>query len=124
MLTQKRLLAVLNYDPKSGLFKWTHGAGAGTIAGTRHDGRGFLKVSIDGERHFLHRLAWLWMTGAMPRTNVEHADGDRSNNRWANLRLGDRMQKTTHRGAGHCQVPPKSPIQNYPRIFIPLRDGG
>jgi len=97
MLTQKRLRQVLHYDPKTGIFTWIKGDRAGEVAGTRHDDRGSLKVSIDNERHLLHRLAWFWMAGFMPRANVEHVDGDRSNNRWANLLEGQRMQKPTHR---------------------------
>lgn len=97
MLTQKRLRQVLDYDPRTGVFTWTKGDKSGEVAGTRHDDRGSLKVSIDNERHLLHRLAWLWMTGFMPRANIEQADGDRSNNRWSNLREGQRMQKAVHR---------------------------
>lgn len=97
MLTQKRLHQVLHYDPGTGSFTFARGRRKGKVAGTRHDDRGFLKVAIDGERHLLHRLAWLWMTGAMPRWNVEHINGDHGDNRWANLREGDRMQKRTHR---------------------------
>lgn len=97
MLTQKRLRQVLSYDSETGVFTWVRGSMVGKVAGTLHDSRGFLKVSIDGKRYMLHRLAWLWMTGAMPRSNVEHHDGNHSNNRWANLVAGDRMQKTAHR---------------------------
>ena len=59
MLTQTRLREVLHYDPATGIFTFVKGRRKGTIAGTRHDGRGFLRVSIDNERHLLHRLAWL-----------------------------------------------------------------
>ncbi|WP_323007561.1 HNH endonuclease [Pseudorhodobacter sp.] len=97
MLTQTRLRQVLTYKPEAGCFTWVRGAKAGKVAGTLHDARGFLKVSIDGERHLLHRLAWLWMTGAMPRSNIAHIDQDRSNNRWTNLREGERMQVLAHR---------------------------
>ncbi|MES2432986.1 MAG: HNH endonuclease [Pseudomonadota bacterium] len=97
MLTQKRLREVLNYDPPTGIFTFAKGRRKGTVAGTKHDDRGFRKVAIDGERHLLHRLAWLWMTGVMPRWNIEHRDRDRTNNRWSNLREGVRGQKRQHR---------------------------
>ena len=97
MLTQKRLREVLNYDPSTGIFTFAKGRRKGDVAGTQHDVRGFMKVAIDGERHLLHRLAWLWMTGMMPRWNIEHCDRDRTNNRWSNLREGVRGQKRQHR---------------------------
>ena len=96
MLTQKRLREVLRYDPETGIFTWAKGKRRGKVAGTRHDGRGFLKVAIDNERHLLHRLAWLWMTGLHPHVSVEQINGDRSDNRWGNLRLGFKPQKAGH----------------------------
>jgi hypothetical protein len=36
-----------------------------------------------------HRIAWKIMTGADP-IEIDHIDGDRSNNRWTNLRNGTR----------------------------------
>lgn len=97
MLTQNRLRQVLNYDPETGVFRFAKGRRKGQTVGTVHDARGFLKVSIDGQSHLLHRLAWLWMTGAMPRWNVEHINGDHGDNRWANLREGERSQKRQYR---------------------------
>lgn len=102
MLTQKRLREVLLYDPETGIFTWAKGARKGKVAGTAHDVRGFLKVSIANERHLLHRLAWLWMTGMHAPRNIEHVNGDRTDNRWANLRLGHNRQKATHR-APRCE---------------------
>ena len=96
MLTQKRLREMLHYNPETGVFTWTKRRRRGKVAGTRHDERGFLKVSIDNERHLLHRLAWLWMTGLHAPVSVEHINGDRSDNRWKNLRLGVKPQKTAH----------------------------
>jgi len=71
MLSQKRLREILHYDPKTGIFSWTCGKRKGQVAGTRHDERGFLKVSIRNRRHVLHRLACPWMTGAMPGCDVK-----------------------------------------------------
>lgn len=98
MLTQKRLRDILHYDPQTGIFTFVKGRRKGKIAGAQHDARGLLKVSIDNRRHLLQRLAWLWMKGALPRWNVEHINGDRSDNRWANLRQGERDLKLEHRG--------------------------
>ena len=97
MLTQKRLHTVLHYDPGTGIFTWRRGKRKGKVAGVAHDARGTLKVQIDNKRHFLHRLAWLWMTGTMSRWRIEHINGDHSDNRWRNLREGDRLQNADHR---------------------------
>ena len=97
MLTQNRLRSVLHYNRETGIFTWISGARKGKVASTRHDARGDLKVAIDGERHYLHRLSSLWMTGAMPRWNIQHVDGNRSNNRWTNLFEGARGQKSAYR---------------------------
>lgn len=96
MLTQKRLREVLDYNPETGIFTFVKGKRKGKIAGTQHDNRGFVKVAIDNRRYLLHRLAWLWMTGSMPRWNIEHINGNRDDNRWRNLREGDRSQKREH----------------------------
>ena len=85
MLTQERLKEVVHYDPETGHFTWKTGSRAGKIAGTVHDRRGHLKLCIDYERHLLHRLAVLYMTGCMPTGPVYHADRNPSNNAWSNL---------------------------------------
>ena len=72
------------------------------------DALGFLKVSIDNERHPLHRLAWLWMTGLHAPVSVEHTKGDRSDNRWVNLRLGFKPQM-----AGYEAPRPKPTAHNH-----------
>lgn len=96
MLTQKRLREVLNYDPNTGIFTWKKGARRGKIAGTLHDERGFLKVSIDNKRYFLNRLAWLWMNGYHPLCAVDHKNGDHGDNRWCNLEVGAGSVKAAH----------------------------
>lgn len=97
MLTQKRLREVLHYNPETGIFRFTKGTRKGKVAGTLHDDRGYLKVSIDNERHMLHRLAWLWMTGLHSRSTVEHKNGDNCDNSWSNLREGLGWARETHR---------------------------
>lgn len=96
MLTQKRLREVLHYNPDTGIFTWTKGDRRGKIAGTVHDDRGYLKVSIDNRRYPLHRLAWLWMKGFHPQFTIEHKNGDHGDNRWGNLRIGAGSVKRTH----------------------------
>ena len=88
IVTQERLQSLISYCPTSGVFKWkiarTRGVVAGSVAGT--DRHGYIVISIDGGSFYAHRLAFLLMTGAWPSGVVDHINGDRSDNRWGNLR--------------------------------------
>lgn len=88
-LTAERLRELLRYDPETGLFTrlaahTTKRLGRVVKGGDNGDGYG--RVTLDGSRYYLHRLAWLYMTGAWPTQEIDHCDGDKSNNRWSNLR--------------------------------------
>lgn len=61
---------------------------AGTAAGSQN-GAGYLHVGIGGVMHRVHRIAWALSTGEWPTVKIDHKDGDRSNNKWLNLRLAD-----------------------------------
>lgn len=96
MLTVERVREALDYDPETGVFTWRKKIArkvvVGKIAGNIVDARGYRKIMIDGGRHYAHRLAFLYMTGDWPSEYVDHADGDPSNNAWANLREATRSQ--------------------------------
>jgi len=87
-IIQDELRQLLSYDPRTGIFHWrvTRGrlARAGDVAGTPIQGRVHIKVK--GRLYYAHRLAFLYMDGALPSDEVDHIDGDPSNNRWGNLR--------------------------------------
>jgi len=93
-LTAERLRKLLHYDPANGAF--THAAAASQMpAGSEAgyvDDNGYLVISVDGYQDRAQRLAWLYMTGQWPARQVDHADTDKLNNRWANLRLATPAQ--------------------------------
>ena len=87
-LKQERLKELLHYDQESGLFTRRVRRGrclAGEVAGTLTD-TGYIKIYYEGKLYRAHRLAWLYMTGVWPDSEIDHINGDRSDNRWANLR--------------------------------------
>lgn len=56
---------------------------AGNVAGHFHSG--YLRLMINGVHYMCHRLVWKIKTGEEP-VQIDHIDGNRSNNRFSNLR--------------------------------------
>lgn len=98
MITQNRLKKVLHYDPGSGVFTWTadkRKVKPGMVAGNiRKDG--YVLIRVDYKRYYAHRLAWLYMYGQWPKEEIDHANGDPSDNRISNIRLANRQQNAAN----------------------------
>ncbi len=79
---------LLTYDPLTGICTWkvTRGrAIKGEIAGYVCK-RGRAKLSIMGHQYYVHRVAFKIMTGNWPKLDIDHVNGNPSDNRWVNLR--------------------------------------
>lgn len=79
--------ALLGYDEFTGIVFWKVGWGrvrAGDRAG-RKDAKGYLRVGLFGQKLRVHHVAWLLHHKVWPK-RLDHKDGDRANNRIANLR--------------------------------------
>lgn len=92
-LTAEFVRSLLHYDPETGVFLWRfrptairgwNTKYAGTIAGTVRDE--YRRISIGKKIYLAHRLAWLYVTGAWPKHQIDHRDLNRKNNRFKNLR--------------------------------------
>ena len=87
-VTAERARELLAYDPETGILTWRTRRGrvpAGLATGC-YDRDGYLDTKVDYKKYRNHRLAWLIYYGEWPRHQVDHIDGDRSNNRILNLR--------------------------------------
>ncbi len=82
VLTQKRLKELFHYNPETGFFTIR---ATGRIAGS-NDGRGYVRLRIDGANYRGHRLAFLYMEGYMPEHQVDHKKGIKHDNRWSEIR--------------------------------------
>lgn len=99
------LLYRLRYDPASGVLYWNkmprshfkdpdykhkqwnaRHAGKVAMGGTNNPDR-YRRGTLDGVNYQAHRVIWKMMTGDEPNI-IDHKDGNRSNNRWSNLRDG------------------------------------
>lgn len=79
----------LGYEPETGVFVWralpSNTKRIGTVAGTT-DRKGYRSICIDQTLHKAHRLAWLYVHGVAPVGEIDHINGNKSDNRIANLR--------------------------------------
>jgi len=100
------VLRRVSYDPQTGLFIALKTAGrrrAGDVCGYP-DRLGYVKVCFDGKWVMAHRLAFRIVHGRWPDGEIDHINGNPSDNRIANLRECTRSQNVmnTRRGNGVC----------------------
>lgn len=95
-LTIEYVKTLLDYDPATGNFYWKLDRRARTGALIRAAGETAGHLEPKSRYWFIHfsamglvrshRLAWFWVTGQWPTGNIDHINGDPSDNRFANLR--------------------------------------
>jgi hypothetical protein len=97
------LRSLIVYDPETGQFTWkARGVAswdaryAGTLAG-RTDGRGYSQIGLMNRNFMAHRMAWAITHGRWPANDIDHIDGNPSNNRISNLREATRSENTQNR---------------------------
>lgn len=112
------LRQLLEYAPETGVFTWRHRAAetfrdgkrppehtagiwntanAGKQALTFPDGRGYYRGKIMGRNHKAHRVAWAIYHGVWPDGEIDHINGERTDNRIANLRVVSRQENSRNK---------------------------
>lgn len=89
MITQARLKELMTYDKDTGIFTRKKATAlrhtVGEIVGVNHKS-GYLKCGIDNKEYLLHRLAWLYEYGEMPKKMIDHINQNKADNRLCNLK--------------------------------------
>jgi len=96
MLKTETLKSLLEYTPETGDFVWLVGRKAGRSAGY-YDKDGYRRIHINGRLYGAARLAWLYMTGTMPVSQIDHINRDMADDRWVNLREATPFQQSGNR---------------------------
>src|SRR5665213_3032102 len=96
-LTVEEVTGILDYDHKTGIFRWINRSGQGgrNPAGSRAGGlnkEGYRYIWINGTFYRACRLAVLIMEGRWPKHQVDHINRDTGDDRWGNLREAKQSQ--------------------------------
>lgn len=93
-LTAHRLRALYDFDSEVGIF--VRRRSPRSKVGSANSG-GYLSIFVDGRLYLAHRLAWLYVYGEWPIDKLDHINGDRADNRIANLRQATSQQNAANR---------------------------
>jgi len=94
---------IVEYNPDLGTFRWTDNSSRpwckdmpiGSIDG------GYLRICVNGKRYQAHRLAWLLMTGHLPKCKIDHINLNKLDNRWCNLREANNFESARNKAPCH-----------------------
>tara|TARA_R110002153_G_scaffold272063_1_gene440344 strand:- start:86 stop:631 length:546 start_codon:yes stop_codon:yes gene_type:complete len=111
----KEIRSFLGYDACTGSFTWKHMSPkhftqgvrtpeqkcrmfnaryAGAPAFTAINGNGYKAGSYRNNRVTAHRMAWAWVHGEEPSGQIDHINGDRTDNRIENLRDVSKLENS------------------------------
>ena len=91
-MTHAELLRILSYDPITGQFTWLDRTYVGGKKAGYLRANGYVAIRIYGVYWYAHRLAWLYVNGRHPSAQIDHINGNRSDNSIANLREATKTQ--------------------------------
>lgn len=125
-LTAEWVRENLAYEPDTGVFLWKKrgfGRTLGKIIGTTV-WPGYIVLKLDGEVHYAHRVAWLYVNGVWPDKALDHIDGDKANNGIENLRLATSAQNAARRRTKRTIAPSRGVFPHGAGFVARIHHGG
>lgn len=115
LLTRQEIQEFVEYNPETGIFVWKprdlkwfksfkgwstwNGKNSGKVAGNIN-AYGYVQLCLNYKPYIAHRVAWVITYGEWPEDCIDHINGDKTDNRIANLRLADKFQNAQNRKIG------------------------
>ena len=84
MNIEMQILEHLKYTPEDGKVWWVKHPRRSTANGTEAGNmmqNGYRKLKFGGKQYLTHRVAWLLHHGCWPIGDIDHIDGNPSNNK-------------------------------------------
>lgn len=107
-VTVEELRHALAYDPETGVFTWKNPKSSrvrvGDAAGY-YGSDGYLRIRVGYTKYVAHRLAFLYVHGRWPKQFIDHANGNRADNRIDNLREADHAENMANCGRQERGLP-------------------
>jgi hypothetical protein len=109
MIDPKMLCELFVYDPETGKLFWKsrdggapgwNGKYAGKEAFTSTNSYGYKQGSILGGVYRAHRVIWAMVNGEWPEADIDHINGNRTDNRIVNLRSVSRSENCMNSSLG------------------------
>lgn len=101
MISAEKLRELFHYDAETGRFTRrvfrSHNAQREAESALK---TGYLSIQVNKRNLRAHRMAWLYVYGELPPkgVDIDHINGDRTDNRICNLRLASRSQNMANVG--------------------------
>ncbi|MDH0157327.1 HNH endonuclease [Stutzerimonas stutzeri] len=97
LISHEKLVEIMHYSPETGVFTRRKKVNQMPTEAGSTDKQGYRRIHLLGKVYRAHRLAWFYLTGEWPSAEIDHINGDRSDNRISNLR------QCTHQQNNHNQ---------------------
>lgn len=125
-VTLEEVRHILSYDSQTGDFVWRNPVRPhlkGRVAGaTVNDRYKFLR--LNGRRYPAHRIAWFYVHGEWAPYDIDHIDGNPSNNAIWNLRPATRAQNMANAHRRKGRIYPKGVRRQKGRFTARIRQNG